>query len=260
MFCGGPADSKEHAFPDWLNTVFPIDEVGPTSAELFRATPANSELYSWPASRVASESIREVCRSCNNNWMSELESRAKPLLVPMATGIPQLLEQSQQIVVATWGAKTVMVCERVVGRNFNFAESDRRIVMEQDRPPAHVSVYAAAIETNVGPLRFAHAAGEILSDGIPTAISLHFYTLQVGVLVLQLLRADPPADVGKLWESFPPERDVELPLWPPMASDFYWPTKTALDEAGFMAYTHRMTASGRPPLLPPGSRFAVGQS
>jgi len=49
MFCGEPADSREHAFPDWLNGVFPIDEVGPTSAELFRATPADSELYTWPA-------------------------------------------------------------------------------------------------------------------------------------------------------------------------------------------------------------------
>ena len=32
IFCGQRAGSGEHGFPDWLNGVFPAQEVGPPSA------------------------------------------------------------------------------------------------------------------------------------------------------------------------------------------------------------------------------------
>lgn len=94
-------------------------------------------------------------------------------------------------------------------------------------------------------------------DGRPTELDLHFYTLQIGVLVLQILRGNPAPNVGKLWDQFAPLRPEEVSIWPPVLAGSPWPPKVLLDEIKFMAYTHRMTTLTKPPLLPAESRFAA---
>lgn len=254
IFCGSRANSKEHAFADWLNDVFGRDGVGPSGAELFRATPDEAEMFTWTVGEIAGQTVKGVCHSCNTGWMAQLEGRARPFLEPMITGGAQLLDAAQQILVATWTTKTVMVCERMLDGPFAFSSDDRRILMEQDRPPGHVLVYASAVQTELGPLRFSQVAGELATtSGVPTGVVMHLYTLQVGTLVLQVMRGEPPAEVARTWGGYMPERDRELPLFPPLASGFYWPTKHVLDERQFLAYTRRMAGPGPPPLLPPGT-------
>jgi hypothetical protein len=258
LFCENPANSKEHLFPDWLNSLFPTEVIGPSTAERFSATPETFQVKSWTTLKAASETIREVCSTCNNGWMARLEARAKPLLMPMAGGAAQLLDPAQQIIVATWAAKTIMVCERSVGRRYNFAPDDRRIVRLLDRPPGHVRIYCSAVQTDVGPLRFAHAAGEVLDHPVLAGVEVNFYTLQVGALVLQLIRGNPPPPVAGMWSQHAPERDLELPIFPPLASGVYWPTKAVLDERSFLAYTRRIAGDGVPPLMPQSARAAFG--
>ena len=255
IFCGCTANSQEHTFANWLNDVFGPEEVGPTGAELFRATPDETEVFTWTAGEIAGQTVKGVCHSCNTGWMAQLEGRAKPVLEPMVKGgVAQFLDARQQILIATWATKSAMVCERMLDGPYEFASHDRRIVMEQDRPPGHVLVYASSVQTDVGPLRFSQAAGELATtDRVPTEVILHLYTLQVGTLVLQVMRGDPPADVARTWADYMPERDRELPLFPPLASGLYWPTKRVLNESEFLAYTRRMAGLGPPPLLPPGS-------
>src|SRR4051812_33992429 len=62
-----------------------------------------------PVSRSANSSLlhvktREVCRVCNNGWMSALESQARPIFLSLAkaaeTGLSVVLSQNDRVVLA----------------------------------------------------------------------------------------------------------------------------------------------------------------
>jgi hypothetical protein len=78
VFCKGAVNSREHVYPDWLADELPGE--GVFTHELERRGEA---LTPWRASRVA-YTVRHVCRRCNNEWMSELEERSKPVIAAMA--------------------------------------------------------------------------------------------------------------------------------------------------------------------------------
>jgi hypothetical protein len=55
--------------------------------------------------------IKNVCQGCNNGWMSDLETRAKPILlglINMKTSLLQL-PVDQRLVVSAWAIKTAFM-------------------------------------------------------------------------------------------------------------------------------------------------------
>src|SRR5438477_2513080 len=56
---------------------------------------------------------RAVCRTCNNGWMSGLESLVQPILQPMMRGKPRTLSAEDQLILARWLMKTAMMMEVV---------------------------------------------------------------------------------------------------------------------------------------------------
>ena len=146
VFCGRRAGSAEHIFANWINDVFPVLVIGEPQAVLGTlARDGDSTERRWKSTGVATQITKEVCHECNTGWMSRLEGKAKPLLTPMMTGVPTRLTLDEQITVATWATKTAMTAELVHGHDFNFSPEERRIVMTEQRPPAHVAVMASAM-------------------------------------------------------------------------------------------------------------------
>lgn len=64
--------------------------------------------HEW-SSRPFVDKVRFVCSRCNSGWMSLLEQRAQPLLRPPITRTPCAFTTPQQIVLASWAAKTSLV-------------------------------------------------------------------------------------------------------------------------------------------------------
>ena len=159
IFCGQPAGSGEHGFPDWLNGVFPAQEVGPTDVQFGSVTPIENRQNTWSTKKIASQRLKAVCGSCNTGWMSHMEGDTKPVLLPMVQGTPTTLTMLDQLAVAARAVKTAMVLEHTPRSGQRFTEMDRRTVMRDRRPPAHILVTACAIEGNAGPLQFALAHG-----------------------------------------------------------------------------------------------------
>jgi hypothetical protein len=67
----------------------------------------NDKVKKWTGHTI-NTTVRAFCKSCNNGWMSDLESKAKPILEPMLTGTPKALGTSDQTLLATWVIKTGM--------------------------------------------------------------------------------------------------------------------------------------------------------
>ncbi len=102
-FCGNPADSREHVIADWILQKINIQDeirrvVGKSAPVWFR--------------NVQNLRVKSVCTTCNNGWMSALESDSKPTIERLLTGSGIFrLHPAQQAIVARWAVKTAMVFE-----------------------------------------------------------------------------------------------------------------------------------------------------
>ena len=97
--------TREHVWPQWVRSS--LDHpAGPGTATRTVIRAGGREEWSYRA-RPANVVVRSVCEECNGGWMSELEQRAMPVLLPMIEDRgPVTLEASDADTVATWALKT----------------------------------------------------------------------------------------------------------------------------------------------------------
>jgi hypothetical protein len=245
IFCGSDAGSNEHLFPDWLNELFPVKK-GDPDVELARhiANESGVERTTWGAREIASATTKQVCHNCNTGWMARLEGMARPLLTPLTQGHAGDLNAEQQIVIATWAVKTAMVCEATLSEMAdNFTDDERSLLREQCRPPASVAVVIAAVEGQIAPMHYSAAKARMLV-GTAEAARFHVHTIQVGPLVLQVVRRVPPLpNFGTLESSSLPSEieadwEVATTIFPPKAK-CVWPPPRVLDWDGLMRLSKR---------------------
>ena len=153
VFCGdsGPL-TQEHVWPQWLR-----DEV-PDFADLgTQVMGIVGYPNTWRQRRTKAFSARPkiVCATCNNGWMSDLESASAPILAPMIRGQPVRLDRAAQRLVAFWLAKTVMTARWVHrDRRFPGIPTDHYVELYQHQaPPGHSQVWVAACSHDDRPSR-----------------------------------------------------------------------------------------------------------
>jgi hypothetical protein len=101
IFCTNPANSKEDLWPIWvLNRVNPREKI--------RRTIGQNEPYLTDSRKIR---IKSVCRQCNNNWMSQLETECIPLIGFLIQDGQCNLDTAQQALVSTWASKIAMVLD-----------------------------------------------------------------------------------------------------------------------------------------------------
>lgn len=263
VFCGAPADSREHAFPRWLLGVLLDAAAGPSVAERFSVSDGAPNVHSWTTAAAANQTVRRVCHECNTGWMSQMEAKAKPLLEPMIRGLPQSLAPPTQIFIAAWAMKTFIALDEMAGSTHPVPEAGRRVVMTEERPPDDAWIFASGFDGEIGPLRFAHAAAHSeQEDGGPAEIDV--YTLQMGALVLQGVVTNVEVASSDRWgektsANLPAvlqPMDFEVEVFPPWQSAVAWPQPVLLDDPGFLRYVQRMGGTASP--FPPGSKFPTG--
>lgn len=113
VFCGGSPTTREHIWPDWARPIL-ADEGALDHHRLVQQDDHPDETFDWkqPAYTMTT---KVVCARCNNEWMSALENRAKPLVEPMLFGRGRALHQEGQRTLAAWALKTAMMVEHTHG-------------------------------------------------------------------------------------------------------------------------------------------------
>jgi hypothetical protein len=140
-----------------------------------------------------------------------------------------------------------MVCEVSMDSDEGlFGQEDRRLLMEQKRPPGHLRVFAAVVEGTITPAHFGVMHTQVLLNEEPIG-HMHLYTLQLHALVLQVMRQEPPAPVERIMD--PPASDMsdrEVRLYPPTLGQFFWPPKESFTSETLDQYR---TRAENPPFL-----------
>jgi hypothetical protein len=100
--------AREHAIPQWLQ-----EHLGIPDEQLLHGVAQSSDNSVVESRSQSTSSFIEgrVCKSCNNGWMSRLETEAMEILKLLIAGTASLLSISdaERTVVAKWATKTSYV-------------------------------------------------------------------------------------------------------------------------------------------------------
>ncbi len=205
VFCGGQPVTREHVFPQWMRAY--LNGFGrPT-----HAVKADREHRSWPTCTIDFKA-RKVCAACNGGWMCELESAAKPVLVPLIESTaPMRLTDEDAVLLARWVTKTALTASLI-------HPEDRAIIP---------SKYFAEIHRTLGPLRdsviwiapYAVREYPVSSSSLSLQdINGFRVTGNVGCLAYQLTTGEGMADGGVV---LPPDELAHCltQIWPLLAHD-----------------------------------------
>lgn len=254
IFCDHRANSYEHIFPDWINNIFPPDKIGPVDSQHVQVVPSDADaswIRNFPAKKLAQQTARIVCCCCNGGWMSDMESRARPLLEPVILGHEKTFTNEEQIFIAGWATKIAMLGETIMEYPERFTRDDRWLVRSQGRPPLHAMVFLAAYAGADVRTIYVRTLGDITNHGTPLT-ELYFHTIQIGCLVIAV-RGFPalPLAENRTLKQVPEPRFVELPIFPAPIERCKWPPNHRLTDEELGRYT----AAGKEPPEPLPSAF-----
>ncbi len=184
IFCGRRVDSEEHVWPRWL-----LDVIAqwPGTNMRFHAARINQhgEIDRWK--RGDPEIIvRSVCKKrCNEGWMSDLESEARPILTALINGVATVLTIEQQLIISSWIVKCALVFDGMDG-GMSFYSFEERYQFRQNRYPFERATVWLGYYSGLD-LRAYTTHGTIKYETPSPPRIIFVITMAFGRLVLQLL-------------------------------------------------------------------------
>lgn len=234
LFCEGRATTREHVLPRWAGSA--LDPGEPEPIRQLISVGTGRPIERVRTGLLFSDTARVVCATCNNGWMSRLESSTRAVLVPMIHGEGILLDRNAQRTLAAWALKTASVADHAQGNPWRRTsmEAERRHLAELGEPSADVLVWLAA--------RLDPPPAQIYLWGTaaipaPTAGELDGYviygaTIALGPLAFQVLYTTiPQLSVAYALE----ERPAINLIWPYRAP-VDWRDREEFAEEGFADY------------------------
>ena len=155
VWCGSPANSLEHVYPQWLRKLpgpatFIAQHGGyqdPSPQLVTRADGSGGweEYLSTRGTRtpnVHEVQVKAVCASCNNNWMSQMETEVEPIVRKLAQGQVSLVPAHEARTLAVWAHKTFLMYNQWEDkRDRRYSAEDYEEFHEDRVPAADVRLY-----------------------------------------------------------------------------------------------------------------------
>jgi hypothetical protein len=241
IFCGGARLTKEHVFPRWLVTTLTADVVGPnvTSERTRRSAAGSTSTQRWAAVDVASYTVRVVCATCNNGWMSDIETRAQAVLSPMVAGERTILSPAAQMDVAAWTALKGYIVEWALGDVIVASPAVRRALMDAKHPPGPVPVRLGAVERSGIPSSVTRIVYNVGRAGRQEGLAV-CTTFALGCAVLQVCHG---RGITIDWTAVSEPHTDHVPVNPPCPRDIQWPPAVVLDSTSLGAWERPIPAS-----------------
>jgi hypothetical protein len=145
--CSDCKISKEHAWPLWVRHSF---EPGPKHVRFGnRVTPVLGGFNLVDGDTGVR--VNAVCKKrCNEGWMSQLENRVAPLLLPLIrSGASTTFTSEEQCVIAAWCCKTAMVFEFTASHPPFYTFEERDALRRTSTPPIAAVFLARRLPSDV---------------------------------------------------------------------------------------------------------------
>lgn len=113
IFCGRGPLTAEHLIPGWVGRVMLANKPSPARPDsvikavstIWQADAGPDDdvkMHEWMDETGPHFKTRCVCASCNNGWMSQIESASKTILTEMIEGRPVELGDDDAALIARW--------------------------------------------------------------------------------------------------------------------------------------------------------------
>lgn len=224
--------SREHLWPRWALRTFDGDALKETTPHSLHDGAA-SPYKAWSAP-IFSATLKRVCESCNNGWMSALEGKAQRHATPMLLGESCVVDREAQHAISMWGYLKCLLFVAVGGDEMQeaMAPAYRTFfhLWAEDLLPLHTSIFVA---NHIGsrPGQYQHR----LLGNDPDRPSLFIQTLTVRHLTLQVVKSYQVRAPVEL-ERHPAVAGSDHRIWPTGPS-FLWPSGPGLNDEALTLYT-----------------------
>lgn len=184
LFCDNAVNSKEHVWPRWLIRLLnAAEESRPMSLRRHDGTVAN-----WLAKNSPLQ-FKEVCIQCNNEWMSDLENAAIPVMTPLIRGKAMTLNTGQQTTIGAWATKCAMLFDAHDAGDVFYDRLDRLHFRRSLTPPLNsTGIWLGRYNTTGSSRAFTEhrtLRTPLQRSGHP--VKSHVHTMAFGFLVLQIV-------------------------------------------------------------------------
>ena len=218
VFCGGRANSKEHAWPEWL---LKLERPG-RRVEWLRGLDAEEVLY------IPNGELRTgvVCKRCNNGWMDRIEQSSRHVITAMHQNLSIPLDEELQRIVALWTVKTTMVMEAFGKKDapWFYEPVQRHAMREAHQIPERTGVWVGRYLGLHTPAWFAGPFGPTPEMTLGLSVTMTFGALSVHLVTL---RAD--YNVPKVEG---PWTDALARVWPTTPGLIHWPPSVSFSDDG----------------------------
>lgn len=234
IYCGRTDQmSGEHIWADWLKQYIP--RVMPRHkfvSAVVHSDPAKNTIH--VGKREGDPYVRKLrvaCIPCNTGWMSQLQERTKPYLVPMLLGKRVSLYKNGQTTLAAWATMFVMTADFLDKNAVSITAEERGWFKAHQRPPADWKIWIGRYEQPVTPRRWIHSVidivedeAEFLSKGTPQTSHAQTSTILLGDhLIIHVMSSPAMRKTIKRWKLLPAAALAMMQIWPITRRRIDWP-------------------------------------
>src|SRR5260370_12410263 len=239
-FCPETADiTGEHIWSAWAGRMFGERRYTITRKELDGRVRAWKRPHLGPKTNV-------VCGNCNNGWMSDLETRVKPIIGDMVCKCNETTLHDKDIAtIAVWAYTKAIVAEHSHNNRkpfFTFAE--RQLFRQTLSIPNGVQIWLASMPVQHGLFK-SYVIETPLNA--PRRFELNVFTYGLGHFVIQAVTARWNKKALR-WHTPPPvltqaiEWDsCSIPFWPRSGAPISWPPAGHMSHQVVDAFVQRWT-------------------
>jgi hypothetical protein len=170
--------------------------------------------------------VRDVCATCNNGWMADLETQAQPILTPLMQDQPRPLTLPDMMVAAVWATKTALVAGRAMPGDKDMASAETYRWFGAQRQPLPGGIVWLGRYTGDGQWPFSlHQHGGTFATPDGTHYRNFHVVFAIGHLVLAVFGHELPGDPALSGSS----SRRRLLAWP-TTTPVHWPPEESMTE------------------------------
>jgi hypothetical protein len=240
IFCNKKGDiSKEHFWPQWLGKYFPQTSSERYISEFFEGEAKAPKLLQNRTERqgkVITKKIRVVCKQCNNEWMSAVEEKVKPIIVSILEGSSHKLNRDQIATLSFWATVKAIVGEHAEDKMALTPSTERYLIYKHHTIPDYFRIFLGmhASETKAAYSRHS-ATISLIKDGLhPPSLppdvrrNIQTVTFLVGPLLLHVVAVRVAGfNIDGILNS-----RLLVRLWPPLSEEIDLLSSEILDDNG----------------------------
>lgn len=247
-FCGGNNLSKEHLWPEWMHHLLPTDTSQSHVSLLQKRDYVDGELVHERHPRkhqgpMKAAKFRIVCRTCNSEWMSGIENRAKPILSSLMLAEETRLDKSAVEKIAAWLALRTIIFEfSGTPDSKTVPKSDYDFIRAHRLPPAHWRIWIGYQDSPKWIMRiynlptmqmFQSQLASYIESGKPRKTNVLTTSFGLGQLFAYVCFTNEPKLIdnhNSAVDNFRTDRGdpILLKVWP-YTEDLIWPHAVLLD-------------------------------